>query len=98
MSSFLAFPEVFVALSWCFGLQRKMGQQRRGTETERTLWYEARAWTNFMGQMDSLQLSERDLQLRILCIALRKGQGDVGISEAQNVLSILLFFFSHCLR
>ena len=87
MSSFLAFPEVFVALSWCFGLQRKMRQQRRGTETERTLWYEARAWTNFMGQMDNLQLSERDLQLRILCIALRKGQGDVGCFSGTALLS-----------
>ena len=30
ISSFLAFPEVFVALGWCFGLQREMRQQREG--------------------------------------------------------------------
>ena len=48
-----------------------------------------------MGQIGNLQLSERDLWLRILGIDLRKGQGAVGISEAQ---SLLLFFFSHCLR
>ena len=44
-----------------------------------------------MGQMHDLQLFERYLQLRVLCIALREGQEYTGISESQNVLGLLFW-------